>query len=168
MAQPVPTTSSNGQGEHRDPLRQPFANRLRATNSMVSLDRESRTSAQSTGFEFQRSERRRISRQQTYITGKKSNINNFKGAPEPKRDLFIYRVDASTECEHIRNHVVDQDIVVHNIERLSHESSMFRSFKLTVGVSDYKRLLSDDIWPTGVRVRKYNMPRGSRYDDTHE
>lgn len=104
--------------------------------------------------------KKRQNRRQKVITGKgPRQTGSFKGAPEPGRSLFVHRVDSDTEVKDLERHLRDLDIDIMELECVSHPEAHFKSFKLTVPVSQMNDLLTDDIWPTGVRVRRFFAPR---------
>jgi len=103
----------------------------------------------------QRQERRR----QQFITGyAPAKSGGFKGAPEPSRDLFLYRVDPESETADLRTHLNDMDVTVRALHQISNESARYKSFRLTIPLSDFDILLDSSLWPEGVRVRRY-FPR---------
>ena len=64
----------------------------------------------------------------------------------------------------MKSYVEDQNVIVRDIDCVSHLSAKFKSFKLSVSVSDYNNLLDDDVWPAGIMVRRYNVPRNVNKD----
>ena len=42
---------------------------------------------------------------------------------------------------------------VRDLQCLSHDNAMFKSFKLTVPKSEFADLFDGNIWPQGIRVR---------------
>ena len=116
------------------------------------------------GFELPSYAKRQMNRLETrrkkFITGiSTSKPGSFKGAPEPNRDLFIFRVDKETTESQITNHVKDHGFFVRNLSCVSNPSAKFRSFRLTVPLSQFDDLFNESIWPAGVRVRKYIPPK---------
>lgn len=151
-------------------------NTFHRSSSQISLDRNSHISYNSgtssifprskdeDGFELPADQKRKLRRNEMkrrqFITGKSSpKSEHFKGAPEPNRDLFIYRVDSSTSETQISSHIVDHGFTVRNIACVSNPNAKFKSFRLTVPLSEFKDLFDEKIWPCGVRVRKYIPPR---------
>ncbi len=100
-----------------------------------------------------RNERRR----NRAITGT-NQTSRFQGAPEPSRDVFIFRVARGTEPDVIKSFVSEKGINIRAIERTSHEESKYMSFKISAPVSQYLKLFDPDLWPQGVGVRKYVPP----------
>ena len=157
-----------------------LSNRLSRTNpwrSEQSLDRESTFSFKSTkenselntshdGFmeptHFIRKRWKEEQRRRKIITGKaapRTVGSTFRGAPEPKRDLFVYRVDKSTTSADLKLHISDFGFNIISLECISNEMAKFKSFKLSVPLSEFNDLFNESIWPYGVRIRKYITPR---------
>lgn len=145
-------------------------------NSRVSPSRERSnervhdTSSDSLGFQvpgYERKKQQRRSKQrQNFITGFASSLaGKFKGAPEPSRDIFIFRVDPDTGVEDLRLHLRDMDVSVRALNQVSNPSAAYKSFRLTVPKSDFDILFDPSLWPEGVRVRRY-FPRKDRGDST--
>jgi hypothetical protein len=87
-----------------------------------------------------------------------------KGAPEPSRHLFIYRVDHGTTEEDLKSLLQESgyDFQIRDLECISHASAVFKSFKLSVPVSQFENLFNDEIWPDGVRVRQYRPAKANQ------
>jgi hypothetical protein len=127
--------------------------------SDASLD--TNASADSDGFQLVRNKKKdKRERQRHRVVIGQSRVENckIKGAPEPDRDLFIFRLDKGTNCAALETHVKDQGFTVREIKCVSHDDSKFKSFKLTVPKSQFAKLFDDSIWPSGVGVRKYIPP----------
>lgn len=145
-------------------------------SSMISLDQESVITTKSSMFNGQnkkddedgfsmpshmlRRNRYKEKKRQKIITGcAQLNSGRFRGAPEPDRDLFIYRVDKSTGVSDLRSHITDYGFHIRGLECISNPDSKFKSFKLCVPMSEYSDLFSESLWPSGVRIRKFIPPR---------
>ena len=91
------------------------------------------------------------------ITGcHKPGNDGFRGAPEPSRDIFIYRVHPDTNKRDIEDGIRGRNFEVRDLVCISSEQSMFKSFKLTVPASQLSSLLTDEFpWPEGVKVRRF-------------
>jgi hypothetical protein len=77
----------------------------------------------------------------------------------PDRHLFIYRVDKSASDRDISAFLVARQFNVRELTCVSNENAKFKSFKLTVPVTEYSNLFDGNLWPAGVRVRKYISPK---------
>jgi len=123
------------------------------------------------GYQYQRHYVKKLQRprKSRVVAGKKAlshaGATGFKGAPEPDRNLFIYRVEKDTTEEDIEQYLVDNDISYRSISCMSNPNSKYKSFKLTVAVSHFSQLFDDSLWPNGVRVRPFRPPNTSRVND---
>ena len=92
--------------------------------------------------------------------GTKHSDNRFRGAPEPERQLFIYRVDRQAVTEDLKIFIQEAGITVCSLVCVSKEDSKFKSFKISVPLFQFKRLFDNQVWPDGIRVRRFYMPKG--------
>ena len=92
--------------------------------------------------------------------GTKHSDHRVRGAPEPERQLFIYRVDRQTVTEDLKIYIQEAGITMCSLVCVSKEDSKFKSFKLSVPLSQFKRLFDNQMWPEGIRVRQFYMPKG--------
>ena len=106
------------------------------------------------GFQYQYPYKKRLRRQNKVITGNKSG-SRLRGAPLPNRDIFVYRIAKDTGASDVQEFLVENDIDVRAIDCTSHPDSTFKSFKVTVSVSDVDKLFNEDFWPSGVKVRMF-------------
>ena len=79
----------------------------------------------------------------------------FSGGDPPKRDFFISRIKSNTDEQDIREHLYCNGIKDFELYQTSNVLSTFKSFKLTVNLPDRDKVLSPDLWPTGVCVDRY-------------
>jgi hypothetical protein len=100
-----------------------------------------------------------IKKSKNIIMGNGGASGNFRGAPEPSRDLFVFRTGKSTTEEDIKMHLLQKGTEVRDIKLVSHADSKFNSFKVTVCVSEVKRLMDAKNWPNGVGIRMYRTAR---------
>jgi hypothetical protein len=98
-------------------------------------------------------------RQQKTVLGKKTGDTRLKVGPEPSREVFVYRVDKSTNIEDMRDFVVNEGFTVRDIKTMSHEDSLMKSFKITIPVSQLHKIMDPEMWPEGIRVRKFIAPK---------
>ena len=75
----------------------------------------------------------------------------------PIRDLFIYRIDKSVDVSVLEKHVTDNGFTVLGLKCVSHEEATYKSFQLTVSMSDYAGLFNDDILCISVYKRYYQV-----------
>jgi hypothetical protein len=89
------------------------------------------------------------------VIGKATNNTSIKAAPEPGRDLFIFRTDKSTTTENLKSYITECGISVRDITILSHSDAAFNSFKVTVPVSQVEKTLDPEMWPQGIGIRRF-------------
>lgn len=85
-----------------------------------------------------------------------SSSAKFKGAPPPKRSLFVYRVQKEVQEKDIEAYIADE-LKVNDCKTVlkSREEAKYNSFMVEVPVDRVDELLSPDKWPLGVCVRKF-------------
>ena len=107
------------------------------------------------GFSFPKRRNRRV------LTGRCTSDpqHRFKGAPEPSRDLFIFRVHPDTETNELKQYLSSRKVNIRELKLVSNPAATFKSFKLSVPVSNFKSLFDDTFWPEGVCIRKYVSPK---------
>ena len=144
--------------------------------SNQSLDRLSHISQHDTSYDSSefftprstsRKQARQEKRRQRVITGKNrapTQFGSFKGAPEPSRDLFVYRVDKTVEQADILQYLQSQSIEVRDLRCISHADARYKSFKSTTKVSDIDSVFTDTFWPSGVKVRRFIPPKEGTTD----
>ena len=104
------------------------------------------------------------SRRHKIITGSANQrTGTFKGAPEPNRDLFIFRVMRDATVDDMKQYLASEGFHVKSLHLVSHPESKFQSFRLSVPASEFKDLFNDTLWPEGVRIRRY-VPRRNEAD----
>ena len=91
------------------------------------------------------------------IVGTREGHDNqrLRGAPEPSRDAFVYRVEKGAEADDITEHLAENNIEARKVVKMSKDKAAFCSFRVEVKVSDLSSLLNEDLWPEGVRVRRF-------------
>lgn len=94
--------------------------------------------------------------------------NGLRGAPPPKRDFFIYRVDKSETIERVSDHLNCLGVNVINVERTSHEEAKFASFRLTTSREYLDTIMNPDNWPEGIRVRPFYQKRTASYSNDND
>jgi hypothetical protein len=134
---------------------------LSASGSQTSLLDAGSDDGASGSFTLQRQQRRkqRQNNRSQVVTGKGQPNDRIKGAPEPVRHLFIYRVDKETQDDAIHSYITENGFSIKDLSCVSNINAKFKSYKLTVPVSEFKYLFDENLWPPGVRVRQYIAPR---------
>jgi hypothetical protein len=138
------------------------SNRVDMMRSSSQQSIVSAISQQSAPFQLQRTARKKLKRRDAPVVGT-GRSDRVRGAPEPSRDLFVYRVQNDITANDINLYVTGKNVDVRDVIQKSKEGSRFMSFKVTVKVSDLNTILKPDFWPTGVCVRRFWEPRSDNY-----
>ena len=83
----------------------------------------------------------------------------IRGAPPPKRDFFLSRLSYDTDIEQLKRYIEGKGMHSAQLSLVSHEDSVYNSFKLTVGVQHANLAMSSDVWPQGVCVTRWRSRR---------
>ena len=113
------------------------------------------------GYQTVTSGRRHRPPRRTPITGTATS-SKLRGAPEPSRDLFVYRVEKDTAESEIKDYLEDHSIEARGVEKKSNPEAKYDSFRVEVNVTDSQKLLDAQFWPVGVCVRKYYGKKDSK------
>jgi hypothetical protein len=108
------------------------------------------------GWESQRIRRRAPARKG------KANSGKLRGAPAPKRHIFVYRVVKQYNCDDVVEHLKDTAPEIAdnvNVELVAHPESKYNSFKVTCSASDFVQLMDENVWPEGSNFRQYKVYR---------
>jgi hypothetical protein len=122
-----------------------------STSQLIGSKNKSRTDEDFTTVQ------RRNGKRKAAVTGTRTSGegNFFRGAPEPSRDLFLYRVSKEEDSEIITKYNGQNKVKPRAVVTVSNEEAKFNSFKLQVKSSDVSRILREDLWPEGVCIRRY-------------
>ena len=101
-----------------------------------------------------RKKRQEAAQKTKFVVGH-SKSGDVRGAPEPSRDIFVYRVHKDTTNQEMKDSVVSQGIAVSNVECSSKCESSFNSFKVTLPVSHLDRAFDPGVWPKGARMHRF-------------
>ena len=132
--------------------------REQTSSTSVTFKRQTSVDADSAGAEMTGFIQQRHQRKKVMIKGKGQAKSGLAGAPEPNRHLFVYRAAQETTVKTMTDHIKEHGIHVVGVECLSHNEAMFKSFKVTVPLSDFELILKEDVWPAGICVRKFFNP----------
>ena len=113
-----------------------------------------------------RRQKRENARKQKVISGSGSS-RRIRGAPEPSREIFVYRVHKETSEEDMRDFMDSNGFDVRAIECTSKPDSLFKSFHVTIPLSQVEKAFDPQLWPEGVRMRKYWPIRKVAESDKH-
>ena len=83
------------------------------------------------------------------------------GAPGPKRDFIIARVHPSTQDSTFRDFLSDNGFANFEFKLVSRTVAPFKSYKLTVFLSEKEKLLQPNLWPKGILVQKWKSKSGN-------
>lgn len=113
------------------------------------------------GFMYTGQQKKLMKKHKKSITGQGAPGlgSKLKGAPEPSRDVFVYRVQKGVEAKDIQDHMAEQNIQIRDVKMISNEEAKFCSFKVEIKLSDYDTVVDSAFWPEGIRVRRYYKPR---------
>ena len=97
----------------------------------------------------------------------------LRGAPSPKRDIFVSRVQSGNVFI-VKRFLNNNNIMNDDIKCVSHDNSKFKSFKVTISKSDLPNVMENKFWPKGVlcsvwkeRNQKNVQYYNSKYIDNH-
>ena len=79
---------------------------------------------------------------------------HFRGAPEPQRDIFVYRVKYRSELD-IASYCKKKGILVRDCTLLSHPAAKFKSFKISVLLGQANLVLNYNFWPKGIKAKRF-------------
>ena len=105
-----------------------------------------------------RKHRRQENKRKRIVQGSRP-AGSIRGAPEPRRDVFIYRVAFETTADMMRRHINDVGVTIDSMHCVSNPHAKYKSFKVTTALSNYDELFNPEMWPSGICVRKYVPPR---------
>jgi len=74
----------------------------------------------------------------------------------PRRhELFVFRVHNEIDDENIKQFLVDENVNVHELERVSREDAWTKSFRVVISSNDLSAVLNADFWPDGIGCRRF-------------
>ena len=82
----------------------------------------------------------------------KRRINRLEGAPSSLVNVWVYKVSKGNVNE-IKNHLLDKNIRVCDVTKISKEGSKYRSFKISLPKFYVRDVLSREFWPVGIGCR---------------
>ena len=118
------------------------------------------------GFQLvQRRKRRGIMGRST------TQVMGLQGAPPPIKEIFVSRVLTGNEYN-MKTFLNDNNIQVHEIEKVSHPDSKFNFFKIAISSLDISSVLDESFWPGGICCKTWGYSRVnsnvSNYDSDYE
>jgi hypothetical protein len=133
----------------------------RLTRSASRLTIDSQVTTRSADFEPSSYYKKKQRRKTRPIVGTGAS-NSIRGAPEPCKDIFVYRLASDVVTENVKCFMNENDVDVRAVVQMSKSESLFRSFKVSIKKSDLSKVLQSDFWPEGVNVRRFWEPRKER------
>ena len=81
--------------------------------------------------------------------------SGVRGAPLPKRDFFVSRVLKETTDEQLLNYITSNGVSSAQIMCVSNPDSAYRSYRLSVPVTEKDKVMDGDMWPYGICVQRW-------------
>ena len=79
--------------------------------------------------------------------------------------IFVFRLDPETEITAVKSHLTKKSVKFLDVECVSHDDARFKSFKVTILLSDFEKTMSADFWPTGVGCKRFWAPRNTNRNE---
>ena len=97
--------------------------------------------------------------QKVNIQGTKEGVQGGLVGVDPVVDIFVGGCSLEATPENIEELCQQHNVNVCKCEPLPTKSQWYKSFKVSTLLHDREKLLSADVWPRGVFVRKFYRPR---------
>ena len=124
------------------------------SNPGTSDNAENSQISNASDFEIPREQRKRKARANRKAVFGRNSTGTLKGAPR-RVDMFVFHLEKETDIDLVQTYVEDKNVNVFKAECVSHEDSVYKSFRITVDFSDRERMLEEDFWPQGVGCRQF-------------
>ena len=105
---------------------------------------------------------KRRSRKRRGVLGKKKDTPITSGPDDV--ELFVSRVNNCITPETMKTYITDQGVDVHSINVVSHKDSRTKSFKVKIKNAQFKDVMDDSFWPSGVACRKFFYVKTTKDD----
>ena len=69
--------------------------------------------------------------------------------------MFVFRIQPTTDDVALKNWIEEKCVTLLDFHKVSHPDSKYKSFKITVSVTDYMFLYDSRQWPEGVCIEKF-------------
>ena len=99
--------------------------------------------------------------------GNRATAGGLAGAPLPIRQIWVSRLHKGS-IQHVKNYMKDNNVQVHNIEKVSHEQAKFSSYKISISVLDMDWVFDEAFWPNGVKCQVWRNRSTNEYDSDDE
>ena len=110
------------------------------------------------GEDLAKGSRNRKGRRFKNIAGTASKSVGLAGAPRVV-DIYVGGCSLETTSQNIEDFCRKNDVVCRKSEELKTKSEWYKSFKISITSGDRDKVLSPEIWPEGVFVRKFFSSR---------
>ncbi len=125
------------------------------SGSNITMNNSTEEHGPSDDYRYTSEQMRRQVRRNRGICGTGASAR-IRGAPRPKWHMFVYKVTPDTDDDEMKQYIELLSVNILDLVRVSHDESVYKSYKLTVYPEDYKKLYSPNVWPDGVCVKRYN------------
>ncbi len=79
----------------------------------------------------------------------------IRGAPPPKGDYFVSQVYKETGDEGMKTCITDKGLLDFDLTLVSNINATFKSYKLSVSISDRDRILCSEMWLAGICFQRW-------------
>jgi hypothetical protein len=83
--------------------------------------------------------------------------DTIRGAPPPRRDFFVSRVHKETDDEGFKMYITGKGVKDLDLTLVSNPNATFKSYKLSVGISDKDKVLCSEMWPAGICIQRWRV-----------
>lgn len=103
-------------------------------------------------------------RKPNFITGSGGSSLNSLASVDPNRHLFISGVSADTKEDDLKSWITNLNVDLKHFEKLQPSpkrppGSTSQSFRITVSLTDWEKVIMPESWPNGIRVRRFFTAR---------
>ena len=89
--------------------------------------------------------------------GSATNHTSFRGAPPPKINFFLSRIQHTARYQEIVEYITYHGISDFELTQVSNTDSKYKSYKLSVDVRDKELIMDPSVWPAGVVIEKWRQ-----------
>ena len=108
-----------------------------------------------------------MSRKARRTIGKGAASSDLAGAPPPERQIWVSRVSNGTETS-MKKYLTDNSVTVKSIEKTSHPSSKFSSYKISIPKTDLHKVYDEIFWPYGIYCKRWYNKVEQNVDDNSD
>ena len=102
-------------------------------------------------------------RKQRRLNNRNTQSNELQGAPLTTKTIFVYMVNEG-DLTQVNNFLNKNNVKVIKSVRASHESALYKSFKVEISSFDENKVLRHSFWPNGIQCKLWRE-RSSRTPD---